>query len=261
MRQLCLQFDWINNFQQLASRFKSNDHLHAKINAFFDVINNSSSIDNVLMHFIEYLNQISKSSSSIKSSSSSYLYIWVVAQNQDSRVYGPRNYRMYGTDLVFRSDLTVNVIHALISVIFINTVYSRNFNGEYVPLTVGGMFESSVFFDAHSPRITETYFSKIISFLNSDSSGTSSSSSRKNYNKRSNNSNYTSSSRGTSVSNSSTKHFGGQENPHPGVRSFSSVNNSNKYLLEITRNNEKYVVSFPSLDELKLFFRSEVLRS
>jgi hypothetical protein len=261
MRSLMLNFDWVNTFHQLGSRFKSNSDLFQKINNFFDVIKNSSDFDEVLLHFIEFLNQISKCSKEINSSPANLLFEWVILQKQDSRSYGPRNYRIINNEMYFHNALDVNILFALISAVFINSVHSLTGTGTFVSLMTGGIHDNRVCFDVVSPRIFETYFSYILKHLNTDNSNSSSSSNNNNKRKRflnKKNKNYETSVSNTSVLNSDliNKNKINSE-PPSGARGYSS-NKTEKYKITFQKNNIDYTLYFPSLDEMKFFFVSEI---
>lgn len=172
-------------------------------------------------------------------------------------------------ELIFKSDLVVNVVHALVSAIFITSVFSVRLDGTLVQVTVGGMFESVVSFDSTSDRIYETYFSNILGSLNVASATSSSASDKPKPNKRKSFSKSASAGGGSplmydstsSASAASGSPLGSKfkgESPS-GVRSFSSVNRSSDlYAIEYIRDGIEYKLYFPSYDKMKLFFNQEI---
>jgi hypothetical protein len=81
------------------------------------------------------------------------LYEWVFIVNQDSRVYGFRNYRSTMDNLlIFKTDIIFNIVFAFISVLFIAEVYVL-VNNEPRPVKEAGMFEDIIDFDTTSSEI------------------------------------------------------------------------------------------------------------
>jgi hypothetical protein len=162
--------------------------------------------------------------------------------------------------MYFHNALDVNVLFALISAVFINSVHSLTGTGTFVSLMTGGIHDNRVCFDVVSPRIFETYFSYILKHLNTDSSNSSSSS---NNNKRKRFSNKKNKKYETSVSNTSVLNNNlinkNQINGEPpsGARGYSS-NKTERYKITFQKNNIDYTLYFPSFDEMKLFFASEI---
>jgi acetaldehyde dehydrogenase (acetylating) len=158
--------------------------------------------------------------------------------------------------MIFKSDLVLNVLHLLISSIFISSVLVRNSDDDYVPLQMGGMFESAITFDVSSDRIFETYFSRILNSFNSASAGSGSTSDNKSK-KYTKSFKSTSSTGGSPLKINNNTRNGSQDTPS-GVRSYSSLNRGNRYEICYNRKGIEFLISFPSFDELKLFFNNEI---
>jgi hypothetical protein len=171
---------------------------------------------------------------------------------------------MSNGNLIFKSDVTVNIIHALMSVLFIDSVYSEEPNGDLVPLTIGGMFESSVAFDNVSDRINQAYFSKVINYFNEASASGGSPSKQDNsknnrFRSKNNKSSNFKRGNGSSMGGSPLQPSTNLDQDTPsGGRSYSSLINRSPYLIEYSRDGTLYSISFSSFDELKLFFRQEI---
>lgn len=175
---------------------------------------------------------------------------------------------MYKDTLIFKSELVINIIHALVSVIFINDVFIKAMNNTF-PLGIGGMSDSHVIFDTTSDRIYETYLSKILNFFNSSESFSSSDSEGKNNSSKSQSSSKNiknkrvrpkPSSLGSSLHNqlNNSRNSRSQESPQNGASSYSTSTHKHGYSIQYVVNNEVVLISFPSYDEMKLFFDLEI---
>lgn len=254
MRQLCLKFDWVNQLPTLSSRFSSNTIFINKINLFFDSIANASSIDEILMLFIRSLNEISKASRNIESLPASKLFDYVLMQDQDSRVYGPRSYRVSDGMLIYREDiLNPNNLFVLISAIFIKSVSSEH-NGKLFPIMLNPLVESYQNFDIISSDIFISYLSRVLTQYNmlnaSFGSPNVSSVKRKNNSVRKVKSNKPAN---NVLSSSNT-------GVHPsGSRSYSSAANM-LFTLEFKKDGIENKVTFPDMESLLKFYHSDVFR-
>lgn len=162
-----LELDFISIFPTIGSRFRDNSIPKDKIRIFFEKIYKSVDICDVISIFITELNWICKASSrDIDSVPASKIYHYVFVINQDSRIYGFRNYRTSGGKyLIFNSEIEFHSVHAFISSLFIEHIYTE-IDNEYFKVETPGMFDSTITFDLNFDQICQSYLSTILTFYN-----------------------------------------------------------------------------------------------
>jgi hypothetical protein len=163
-----LEMDLIHIFPTIGSRFKDNSIPRDKIRSFFSKIYESSDICDVISIFINELNWISKAGSRDIISIPAYrIYEFVFVINQDSRIYGFRSYRTSGDQhLIYNNEINFHNIHALISILFIDSIHTY-IDGEYYEVQGFGMFDSVINFDINFNQVCAPYLSAIFKFYNS----------------------------------------------------------------------------------------------
>jgi hypothetical protein len=164
--------------------------------------------------------------------------------------------------LIFRTDSVVNLQNVYISAIFIEGQISIDTAGKRRPLTVGGMYESTVAFDTESDRVFETYVSNVLCTFNTTITPTRVKSQRSAANPSKNITllegglSQTGSARITPITHRSNRSNRGVDDASNGARSYSSVSDAPSYEIRFTLNNVEYAIKCFSLREVKDFFDS-----